>query len=427
MSKLMYENCSYKQNIQYMMIRRCLKSCPLAFLLLFSAISFDTTTVYANNQAGEAEACWISRVGDYICNNGNVPERPVRAKPPKQQKPPRKPKPKPDDYQVPVRSACEISPALCQPTGNPPPPPADCKAATTPATVNPGNFKTAVAGLGGGRTIVLAPGSYPSLGVLSGKNYGGSTIQCAQPGQCRFPASKIRNVSGLTIDGIFMQGVHIGLQLENTRDMTVRCSSMKEMASSGIVVVNSSGTLKLQNNTLYNSKLGCSFNGECYRKKDGSVLPEMDYGLRIHIAENVEIQGNRFTGDGGRGMFNHAVSLKEKVGSAFITGNTFDACGRICIETGQEPTTTAGDLSCGQATVNGNTFNNVIRPDANVVMLVKNIHRVTYNGNTFNDVTVKHFRLYTFTSVPAGPNGRRPGSLSNGGVPRDRVVIGNGS
>src|SRR3954447_13820261 len=57
-------------------------------------------------------------------------------------------------------------------------------------------------------------------------------------------------------------------------------------------------------------------------------------GIRIHNAKNIDIAGNHLDG-----LFNHVISLKERVASALIVDNTFDACGRTCIEAGQEPTT----------------------------------------------------------------------------------------
>lgn len=312
------------------------------------------------------------------------------------------------------------------PIGPPPPPPPECKPATAPATVNPGNFAAAKASLGGGKTIVLAPGSYPSLGLLSGKDYGGSTIQCAQAGQCRFPNSTIHNVSGLTIDGIYVGGGNIGLYLKGTHDMTIRCSVMKEMEGTGILVVGDGGNLKLHNNTLYNSKLGCNTlnKSECGYRADGSVLPYMDYGIRIHNANTVEILGNRFTGDGGKGLFNHSISLKEKVAKTFIVGNTFDACGRNCIEPGQQESNTHdGDISSGTVTITGNTFNNTLR--TTTILLVKNIHKVIFQDNTFNSAGGRRIHMYFFEK---GTRGYPP--LTNAafikGVPRDRTVVGNG-
>lgn len=309
-------------------------------------------------------------------------------------------------------------------TGGPisiPPAPAACKSTTATATVTPSNFNSAVAALSGGRTLVLSPGNYPSLS-LNGKNFGGATIQCAEPGACRFPNGKLYNVSNLTVDGIFIAGGNIALDLKGTSNMTVRCSTFHEMEGTGVLVVRNTGSLKLQNNTVINHKLGCSSlnKSECGHKSDGSVLPLTDYGFRLHIVQDAQIIGNRFDG-----MFNHAISLKERIPTAVINKNTFNNCGRTCLELGQEPSTTAaGDISCGQAVVTENVFNNVRRPEELTVLLVKNIHRVTYSNNIFNNVTARRLSLHVFNKVPASPKGQKPGQLITGGIPADRSVTG---
>lgn len=156
-------------------------------------------------------------------------------------------------------------------------------------------------------------------------------------------------------------------------------------------------------------------------------MPYQDYGIRLHRIHDISITDNNLSSSRGPSIYNHDISLKERVGSALIADNFFNTCGRLCIEIGQEATTTAsGDISCNQAEITRNSFNNVQGPEANVVVLVKNIHTIVYRGNVFNSVTVPRMQLYTFTKVPSSPKGQKPGQLLHGGVPTDRTVIGSG-
>lgn len=208
--------------------------------------------------------------------------------------------------------------------------------------------------------------------------------------------------------------------------MTVRCSTFKEQTGSGILLTGSSSNqVRFQNNTLYNGKTGCQYgNNNCSGQlSNGTPVASMDYGIRIHQANNVEMVGNRFTGPGGKGLFNHSISLKESVNYALIQGNIFDACGRNCIEPGQQDSNTHdGDISCGTATITGNIFNNV----KSTRLLVKNIHRVVYSGNTFNNSTGPNVVLYNFTRSARGYPLLNNATTING-RPKDRTVIGNGS
>ena len=308
-----------------------------------------------------------------------------------------------------------------------PPPPPGCTGGLT-ANVTPATFKSALASFGPGEALILAPGTYPGFG-LANKAFAGAVIQCAEPGTCRVGNSFLAGVSGLALDGLSIKGGNIGISINQTHDITVRCSTLQEQQGTGILVAGDTGQLRIQNNTLANDRLGCNTlkPSECGHKADGSVLPYMDYGLRLHRIHDVEIVGNRFASVSGPGIFNHAISLKERVQSAVIADNSFNACGRACIEAGQEASTTAtGDISCGLAQITGNSFNDVRDPEANVVLLVKNIHRVVYQDNGFANVTVPRLIQHTFTSVPSSPRGQKPGQLLHGGVPTDRAVIGTG-
>jgi Periplasmic copper-binding protein (NosD) len=315
-----------------------------------------------------------------------------------------------------------IAVAALDPYSGPlPDPPARCTPDSTSPNVTPGQIQGALDELQPGATLILAPGDYPGL-HLSGRALDGATLRCAEPGQCRLANSTLTNVSGLTIDGISITGGNNGLALKGTENITIRCSTLKEQEGTGILVVNDAGNLKLHNNEIYNYDLGCNTldPGQCKYKSDGSLLPKTDYGIRIHNAKNIDIVGNHLDG-----LFNHAISLKERVASALIVDNTFEACGRTCIEAGQEPTTDAsGDRSCGVALIARNRFSNVKKPESPVVLLVKNIHTVIFRDNVFSNVTSRRVVMHVFTKVPATPTGKSPGALIDDGIPTDRTVTG---
>ena len=314
-----------------------------------------------------------------------------------------------------------------EPSPPAPPPPPSCTGGLT-ANVTPATFKSALSSFGPGEALILAPGAYPGFG-LANKAFGGAVIQCAEPGACRVGNSFLAGVSGLAIDGLYFKGGNIGISINQTSDITVRCSTFFEQQGTGILAVNDTGNLNIQGNTFSDDRLGCSSlnPSECDHKDDGSVLPYQDYGMRLHRIHDISITDNNFSSRRGPSIYSHDISLKERVGSALIADNFFNTCGRLCIEVGQEATTTAsGDISCNQAEITRNSFNNVQDPEANVVVLVKNIHTLVYRGNAFNNVTVPKMRLHTFAEVPSSPKGQKPGQLLHGGVPTDRAVIGAG-
>lgn len=300
-----------------------------------------------------------------------------------------------------------------------PSPPAECARAAVNPTVSPGNFSSALNNLNSGEKIVLSPGAYPPLN-LSGRSFGGATIQCAEPGACQFGNSTLRNVSGLTIDGIIIRGGNSGIIIRDSQSITVRCSTLHEQTGDGITTLgDSTDQIKIHNNVFFNGKTGChpTIKTMCGTMPDGSVIASMDYGLRLYDVKNIDIAGNQFTGNGGKGIFNHCISLKEKVGNAIITNNNFDYCGRNCIEPGQEPNTNLQpNISCGQAVITGNTFNNV----RSTVLWVKNVRRVIYQDNTFNNVSGNRLRVDTNIRAARG------GQIINGGFPPGRAVIGTG-
>jgi hypothetical protein len=106
----------------------------------------------------------------------------------------------------------------------------------------------------------------------------------------------------------------------------------------------------------------------CSCLSNGSPTAQMDYAVRVYSTSSVNIAGNQFGT-----VFNHAISLKTAVNYASITGNTFNACGRTCIELGQETP------ASGEALVDSNIFKGARLIDVNV----NNIGKATITNNVF--------------------------------------------
>jgi hypothetical protein len=285
---------------------------------------------------------------------------------------------------LPSGGQCSCTPTTTPPPtpGSPPPPP-ECTPATAQATVNPGNFSAALASLSGGQTIVLAPGNYPALN-LSGKNFGGSTIQCAQPSQCNFGNSVLKNVAGLTIDGIKITRGGVGLDIDDSQDITVRCSTFVEQSSTGVLLNPSrnpyegNSNIVIDKNVFSNNSVGCNLNNktECETEVGGSNVANMDYGIRIYDAKSVYIRQNVFGS-----IFNHAISFKDGVIYGLVDSNTFNSCERHCVQLGQEPNTMQTPYrSVRQVDVTNNTMSG----KAITGVLVQNIEKANITNNTIN-------------------------------------------
>lgn len=270
---------------------------------------------------------------------------------------------------------------------SPPPPPPECAPAVASVTVNPGNFQSAIAGLGSGKTIVLAAGNYPSL-RLSGKSFGGATIQCAEPSKCKFGSSKLAKVSGLTIEGIFIAGGSVGLDIDESKDITVRCSTFFEQANTGILLnpsINYQGNenIVIDRNVFSNNRIGCNkvvqdAGGGCKTEAGGQRVANMDYGIRIYDAKSVYIRQNIFGT-----IFNHAISFKDGAAYGLVEGNTFNNCERVCIQMGQEPNT----VPEGYRSIKRVDFiNNTLTGRASFGLSVQNIEEAVIKDNRI-DVT----------------------------------------
>ena len=230
---------------------------------------------------------------------------------------------------------------------------------------------------------------------------------------------RLFSASNLTIDGITINKGGAGLILRSARNVTVRCSNFIELGNSGVLVdVGGSGSdqIKIYQNNFINNSTGCNYNNmkDCSgHLADGSPVANMDYGVRIYNAGTVDIQKNTFGT-----LFNHSISMKSNVTYTYVSGNTFNKCGRNCLEPGQEPNTTKyPNRTSGQMVVTNNTFNDV--PSSATVVLVKNIHRVTFTGNTLNNVTARLYSLYNFKPGQSWNSG---GTVIGTGVPLDRSV-----
>jgi hypothetical protein len=224
----------------------------------------------------------------------------------------------------------------------------------------------------GCKILVMSAGDYSSL-IINGHSGGVLTLRCASAGSCRFrPNGRITGVDGVIIDGIQVTGGNNGLYIRG-RNVLIQNSTFIEQTSGGVTAIpgTQSDNIQIHNNEFRNAKRGCDYRNpsQCSGYlSDGSPVAEMDYGVRVHDTNYVEIKGNRFGT-----MFNHAISIKYAVVSSLIEGNTFTGCGRVCIDFGQEsPASTEG-------TITGNTFG----PERTSGVTVRYMRRSVITGNTF--------------------------------------------
>ena len=238
--------------------------------------------------------------------------------------------------------------------------------------VTPSTLASKVGG-SGCKTLVLTPGTYPRLSI-SNRTSGILTLRCSSPGECIVgTGSVVSNVNGLIIDGIQIRGGAEGLRVKGgSKNVLVQRSKFIEQTSAGLTlgIGTQNDNIQIYDNEFRNAKLGCQYNSSnCTGYlSDGSPVAEMDYGLRVYDTKSVDIKGNLFGT-----MFNHAISLKYSVVSASITNNTFDGCGRTCIELGQD------SPACGEAVGTGNVFKGKRLHD----VYFRNLNRAVITDNTF--------------------------------------------
>ena len=125
----------------------------------------------------------------------------------------------------------------------------------------------------------------------------------------------------------------------------------------------------------------------CYRLVHHHRMSDL---LASHISSRIPGREGRLLINQFGTLFNHAISLKSLVTLATITGNTFEACGRTCIELGQD------SPACGTALVSGNTFKGARLLDVNI----NNIGTATVTDNIFYATATK------FLIQPKSPDTR---------------------
>ena len=230
-------------------------------------------------------------------------------------------------------------------------------------------------------TLVLDRGIYPKLNITghSGGVQGVLTLRCREVGACVLgTASVVANVDGFILDGVQIRGGANGLTIKASKNVLIRRSQFIEQTSSGVLVNPGtvSDNIQIANNEFRNALRGCNYlnYNMCDYLSDGTPISQMDYGVRVYSANEVVIKDNRFGT-----LFNHAISLKSLVTLATITGNTFNACGRTCIELGQD------SPACVEALVTGNTFKGARLLDVNI----NNIAKATVTNNVFYATATK--------------------------------------
>ena len=224
-------------------------------------------------------------------------------------------------------------------------------------------------------TLVLDPGMRPKLNITghTGGVQGVLALRCKEPGTCIFATgSVVANVDGFILDGVQIRGGSNGLTIKASKNVLIQRSIFQEQTSSGVLINPGTMNINIQiyNNQFINSLRGCNYlnSDVCDFLPDGSPVSQMDYGLRVYSADQVDVQRNTFGT-----TFNHAISLKSLVTYATITNNTFNSCGRTCIELGQD------SPACGEALVDSNTFKGSRLLDVNI----NNINKATVTNNTF--------------------------------------------
>ena len=244
----------------------------------------------------------------------------------------------------------------------------------TPQEVTPSTL-AAAAKVNGCKTLVMKAGNYSSLYISShsGGLSGVLTLRCESPGACVFqPNNRATGVDGLIIDGIKVTGGSNGLYIRG-KNILVQNSTFIEQSSSGVTVIPGalSDNIQIYNNEFRNALHGCQYTNTSNCSgylSDGTPVAHMDYGLRVHDTNVIEVKGNTFGT-----LFNHAISIKYSVTSSLITSNTFTGCGRNCIDLGQEtPAST-------EATITGNTFGK----DRTYGVAIRYMKRSVITGNTF--------------------------------------------
>lgn len=254
----------------------------------------------------------------------------------------------------------------------------------TMKSVTPSTLKAALAG-NGCKTLVMSAGSYSAFSISSHSG-GVLTLRCVSKGACKFASNnRAQNVDGLIIDGIQVSGGSNGIYIRG-KNIKVQNSTFIEQSSSGVTVLPGarSDNVQIYNNEFRNSRRGCQYNtSNCSGNlTDGTPVAYMDYGLRVHDTNYVEIKNNKFST-----LFNHGISIKYNVTTSLIDGNTFSACGRNCIDLGQ------ATPASNTATVSSNYFG----PSRTHAVAIRYMRRSLIINNSFVSngmLNVKQFVRY---------------------------------
>jgi type IV secretory pathway ATPase VirB11/archaellum biosynthesis ATPase len=196
-------------------------------------------------------------------------------------------------------------------------------------------------------TITLQPGHYDALHINGQSNV---TYRCAIAGACSMGSgTKIEHSSGVTLDGFRFDGGMIGVNIAGSDNVTVTHSTFVSQGSAGVSVNPGmvSHNVHIVDNSFQNNRTGCNYlnPSNCSgHLGDGSPVAFMDYGVRVYDADGVVISGNQFGS-----LFNHAISFKWGVDNSQILDNTFNGCGRVCIQLAQ-------DGNMGSVFIDGNTM-----------------------------------------------------------------------
>ena len=314
-----------------------------------------------------------------------------------------------------------LAPSACTATQHEPGGPGaagihEIRACGAPREVTPATLAAGVAD-GGCANLLLAPGDYQALEIRD-RSDGVLTLRCSKPGACTIASgSVISSSDGLIIDGARFTGGNIALSITGSSNILIQRSAFVEQTATGILVKPGpvSNNIQITGNEFRNSSSGCQHNNaeNCSGMlKDGTPVAEMDYGIRIYAASSIEITRNSFSS-----LFNHAISLKHSTGSAVIAENTFNGCGRICIQLGQEPNTVpSGYRSVVSAVVARNT----LLGDALQGILVQNIEKAEIANNTIK-ISGRPIQIPDDYGKCHESTGGCP--LMDTGFPADRVVL----
>jgi parallel beta-helix repeat protein len=184
----------------------------------------------------------------------------------------------------PITQATSTATTAAAATPTPPP-------AATPTTPLPGETPGQTPGQGGGSildalknaapgsTVLVTPGTYPALVVQAGDLQGPVTLLADV---ATAAAISITGVTGLTIDGITVQGgTEEGILVLNSPNTVVRNCVTRNNRGDGVFVQSSDGSVVFDNLAYQNTKAG----------------------IRVYSSNNISVFNNTVSGNSGAGIF----------------------------------------------------------------------------------------------------------------------------